>query len=530
MRKIVASVFSLVVICIASAAFMPTVSAIDTDGDGIPDFEEAILGTNVSLWTNTDGIVYAEASVNPENINLGGTQHVTITVATNTTQGPSDNVTVTYIVPAGVEYQNSATIEPDNITFVNNTTILEWIIPDLMAVSPWNVTFKLKPLNTGNSGKVHLNMFPDSGVAYKTLEGGKTTGGGTAVINCVFQSPGNPGKNVNFGFVAHQKGTGFEASGNLQFHDHANDLKLHGDISTLEVYDQYHAKFTGIGTINGINGYSFTVEVWDWDEPGINRDEITISIPGYGGYTVPKTTLTGGNIQIHKMGRASYTHIPFPEVSGNITPGNQPPVASFTVTPTASQAVIFDAKESYDPDPNGYIKVYRWDFENDGIWDIEGDVIMVTHSYNVSGTYTVKLEVEDDHGATDYTTKDITVGAGEGISGNVTWNGKHSFEGLKNRWIIGQPRGIEATAYEIKNNLNATTYVTVELKVDGILLNSITEPLGSNETKDITVSGEWVPMRSGVHFVSLHVYDGEYWVGPTNAPTATMKVFIEKVK
>jgi len=346
----------------------------------------------------------------------------------------------------------------------------------------------------------------------------------------VLPSPDDPGKNVNFGFVAQYKGT--SPSGNLQFHDHATDTKLQSDsIDTLEIWGSAtRARYNGTATVNGIGGYNFSVYVEDNGEPGIGVDRFSIEI-----WDSTKTliyyandTLKGGNIQIHSSGAFIYTTLPFAELSGNVMLGNQPPVASFTVTPTASQAVIFDAKESYDP--NGYIKVYRWDFENDGIWDIEGDVIMVTHSYNVSGTYTVKLEVEDDHGATNYTTKDITVEAGEGISGNVTWNGKYSFEGLKNRWIIGQPRDIEATAYEIKNNLNATIYVTVELKVDGILLNSITEPLGSNETKDITVSGEWVPMRSGVHFVSLHVYDGEYLVGPTNAPTATMKVFIEKVK
>jgi len=213
---------------------------------------------------------------------------------------------------------------------------------------------------------------------------------------------------------------------------------------------------------------------------------------------------------------------------------NLPPVASFTVsneTPETNQRVEFDASSSYDPD--GSIVAYRWDFDGDGVWDIEGNVVTITHSYNKSGNYTVKLEVEDDVGATDWTTKEINVsvvGPGKGISGNVTWNGKHTIEGLGRRKIIGVSRHIKATAQEIKNTLNSTVNVTVELRVDGLLLNSTMESLEPQEQKDITVSATWVPMSSGMHNVSLHAYDGPYWVGPTNDPGIGVEVFIEKVK
>ena len=213
---------------------------------------------------------------------------------------------------------------------------------------------------------------------------------------------------------------------------------------------------------------------------------------------------------------------------------NLPPVASFSVsneTPETNQRVEFDASSSYDHD--GSIVAYRWDFDGDGVWDIEGNVVTITHSYNKSGNYTVKLEVEDDVGATDWTTKEINVsvaGAGKRISGNVTWNGKHIIEGLQNTTIIGNAQHINATAQEIKNTRNSTVNVTVELRVDGLLLNSTTESLEPHEQKDITVSATWVPMSSGIHYVSLHAYDGLYWVGPTNDPGAKVKVLIEKVK
>jgi len=288
-----------------------------------------------------------------------------------------------------------------------------------------------------------------------------------------------------------------------------------------------------------------------------------------------------------------------------------PPVAMFSVsneTPTTNQTVIFDASASYDPD--GEIVAYRWDFDGDGIWDIEGNVVKVTHNYNKSGIYNVILEVEDDNGAKNRTTKEINVSSeylfsvqkrvgkivkeldngsistireefennnislsenasvteeeedewvikdGEGasekefivkrergnlsiylngamiwISGNVTWNGKHTFEGLKNATTIGSPLTITATAYEIKNELNESVNVTAELHVDGVCLNkNITKIKGNEPNGTVSVSATWIPVSSGVHFISLHVYDGPHWVGPTNDPTAKVEVFIEKVE
>jgi len=218
-------------------------------------------------------------------------------------------------------------------------------------------------------------------------------------------------------------------------------------------------------------------------------------------------------------------------VGGN-TPGNEPPVASFTVSdeiPITNEPVTFNASESYDPD--GSIVAYKWDFDGNSVWDIEGNVATVTHCYTMNGTYTAKLEVVDNLGATDWMTKKLVVtdGTEGGISGNVTWTGQHSFEGLDERLVIGESRFIKATAYEITNNLNTAASVTVELRADGILLSSITETLGPYEQKNVTVSGMWVPMSSGMHFISLHAYDGEYWIPPTNDPTAGVKVYIEAV-
>jgi len=321
----------------------------------------------------------------------------------------------------------------------------------------------------------------------------------------------------------------------------------------------------------------------DYDDAGVYYVEFTVS-DGMGG--IDNETV-----------RITVEDVPYP------------PVAMFSVsneTPTTNQTVIFDASASYDPD--GEIVAYRWDFGDGSI--IEGNVVKVTHNYNKSGIYNVILEVEDDDGAKNRTTKEINVSSeylfsvqkrvgkivkeldngsistireefennnislsenasvteeeedewvikdGEGasekefivkrergnlsiylngamiwISGNVTWNGKHTFKGIKNATNIGSPLTITATAYEIKNELNESVNVTAELHVDGVCLNkNKTKIEGNEQNGTVSVSATWVPVSSGVHFISLHVYDGPHWVGPTNDPTAKVEVFIEKVE
>jgi PKD repeat protein len=87
---------------------------------------------------------------------------------------------------------------------------------------------------------------------------------------------------------------------------------------------------------------------------------------------------------------------------------NIPPQASFTFSPASplvNQWITFDGRGSTDPD--GTIVGYSWNF-GDGA---TATGAQVQKRYSSAGTYTVALTVTDNRGATDTTTRTVTVTA-----------------------------------------------------------------------------------------------------------------------
>jgi PKD repeat protein len=96
------------------------------------------------------------------------------------------------------------------------------------------------------------------------------------------------------------------------------------------------------------------------------------------------------------------------------TDQNDPPTAAFSFSPTSpmtGETVTFDASESTDSD--GSIVEYRWDFDGDGSVDATTQSASITHAFSTAGDHAVELTVVDDDGATDSTTKTVTVEAAD---------------------------------------------------------------------------------------------------------------------
>lgn len=98
-----------------------------------------------------------------------------------------------------------------------------------------------------------------------------------------------------------------------------------------------------------------------------------------------------------------------------VTVVNTSPTAQFSVLPTVGtvQTVFqFDASASSDNETSPTALEVRWDWENDSTWDMPYTTTrQFSHTYSVSNTYVIALEVRDSGGLTDTTTHSVTVQA-----------------------------------------------------------------------------------------------------------------------
>jgi len=90
-----------------------------------------------------------------------------------------------------------------------------------------------------------------------------------------------------------------------------------------------------------------------------------------------------------------------------------PPTASFFATPDSSSVntiFFFDAGGSSDQyTPLEEIQ-FRWDWQNDGIWDTPfTNDTCIYHKYDVSGVYDVMLEVRNNFSLTDTASRKLYV-------------------------------------------------------------------------------------------------------------------------
>jgi YD repeat-containing protein len=122
--------------------------------------------------------------------------------------------------------------------------------------------------------------------------------------------------------------------------------------------------------------------------------------------------------------------------------GNQPPEASFTVSPNPAltdQQVTFNASSSSDP--GGGIAKYEWDLDGNGSFETDtGTTSTATRSYTSAGTLQVKLRVTDSGGLTGEATRSLAVVAPGGGTGPYA-NAVLGTQGLVSYWRMGDLTG-----------------------------------------------------------------------------------------
>ena len=134
---------------------------------------------------------------------------------------------------------------------------------------------------------------------------------------------------------------------------------------------------------------------------------------------------------------------------------NAPPIPAVTISPAAGVVdtrFVLDASQSADAESAELL--FRWDWENDGVWDTEWLVqSWAEHKFDEPGSYSIVLQVADEAGSIRSITRKVSVGGGRGTADRIKlfrdalpWDSKAILD-LFN--AIGFVEGTGAGAYEI---------------------------------------------------------------------------------
>ena len=92
---------------------------------------------------------------------------------------------------------------------------------------------------------------------------------------------------------------------------------------------------------------------------------------------------------------------------------NSKPIAYFSILPDSgntSTIFLFDASGSYDKEDSTSLLEFRWDWNNDGIWDTDySHNLTENHQFSEAGIKTINLEVKDTFSLTDSVSGQLNV-------------------------------------------------------------------------------------------------------------------------
>jgi hypothetical protein len=190
-------------------------------------------------------------------------------------------------------------------------------------------------------------------------------------------------------------GIAFDKDGVLYGWDISND--------SLWTINIYNGEATLVGPL-GIDLHYSQDGHFEMDDNILYLATYTLS-PNYGGYLYKCDTDTGNCTLIGQFENNA-------ELDALTIPYNWlGPTADFTWTPTLpnpDDTILFNASASSDPD--GYITIYEWDWDNDGIFDENYTNPTAKYSWPSEGYYPVTLRITDNASLTGIKTKIVRVG------------------------------------------------------------------------------------------------------------------------
>ncbi|MBS3788982.1 PKD domain-containing protein [Candidatus Bipolaricaulota bacterium] len=148
--------------------------------------------------------------------------------------------------------------------------------------------------------------------------------------------------------------------------------------------------------------------------------------------------------------------------------------------PKTDDSITFSGSDSYDSD--GHIDRYKWDLDEYGDTDEYGETIK--HSFDSPGYKTVRLEVEDNDGATDSTTCSVkveeenepptarcdveqdraTVGESVSLDSSDSYDSDGQIDSY--RWDFDRDGATDSYREDTSHSFESTGYQRVELEVE----------------------------------------------------------------
>lgn len=205
---------------------------------------------------------------------------------------------------------------------------------------------------------------------------------------------------------------------------YANPRPMDGDSNGTAEYDVGMHEYTGTymappdstaPTVSNVQATNITATsatiTWTTDEASSSTVDYGTS-SSYGSTATGSGSTTTHSVNLTGLSAGTTYHYKVSSTDGNNNTGQSgdktfttsntaPTVSSFSASPTSGTAPLTVNLSASGSDSDGYIAKYEWDFDGDGVYDSDtGAIASATNIYSSAGTYSAKVRVTDDGGAT----------------------------------------------------------------------------------------------------------------------------------